>query len=186
MTPLKESMYARLDRTLVRVQKRISKAKRLIDADRIGGEAGRIWLDQYAKGKGLDVCSGDFLIGDADGVDGDRKCLGALDFRLEGAGNLTSISSEEMDFVVTNYIEVFSDLIGALNEWHRVLKPGGILAFVCSNADARETNPLGNRKKQTLLTPKLARFYLDRTGFKVIDLECVDAELRVMAKKVKA
>ena len=134
------------------------------------GEEDRQWLVQFAKGKGLDIACGDFTIGDAEGVDGAEKQIGCVHFS-EG-DELAFAEPGKYDFVVTNYLDAFSNPLKALNDWYRALKfGGGVLAIVCRDAEAPTTNkrpelgPLSNAKRQALYTKITLSQYMYRAGF---------------------
>ncbi len=151
-------------------------------------EEDRLWLDQFAIGNGLDIACGDFLIGDdeqAVGVDGDRRYIGA-DFHVEG-DELVFQSPETLDYVVTNYLEGMPNPLNALNEWWRVLRPGGTLAIVCRDAnsypDKYEKGALSNGSRQTTYTTVTLGHYLYRAGFTDYKFEVVGQAIRASAVK---
>ena len=175
-----EYVNYRLNRRLDHFQKRVKKALRLLDHDMKKNldevhdmERDRLWLDQFAVGSGLDICCGDFLVGDSVGVDCNRFTLGA-DYLSHGDA-LTFQRSEDLDFIVTNYLEAMPNPLSAFNEWYRCLKPGGRLAIVCRDADKYSlNNPLGaldNRKRQTTYTKTTLSHYLYRADFVDVSIE---------------
>lgn len=183
------SALGRVERRVKNLLHRYDKLKRLIVEKKwTGDEETRIWLQQFSVGKGMDVCCGDFLIDDnATGVDFDYHKIG-IDKFMEG-DEINDESPEAMDYIVSNYIDTFENPFKLFTSWHRLLKPGGTLAFSCRNADVfSETDspgPLKNRNRHCLYTPKLIRFYLDRLGFdtKIIELFDEEKTIRVMARK---
>lgn len=180
-----DSMLKRLDVRANRVLAQITKLKRLIEADQVGGEEDRLWLDQIAAtGGGLDICCGDFLIHGAEGVDTDVGKLGASYSLVRGEA-LTSQDSNALDFVVCNYFDAFPNVLQVLNEWRRVLKPGGTIGFICCNSDSyfSPLGPLKNRKRLNCFTEKSIVFYLERAEYTEISIEDVNGFLRVRAKK---
>jgi len=189
MSNFKESMIIRLDKRLETMKNRVESVKNTylknINFDETdAGESERIWLDQFAVGKGLDVCCGDFLVGDAYGVDGDSKALG-VDLISRG-DSLSLQKSGELDFIVTNYLDGFSDPIKTLNEWWRCLKVGGTLAVVCRNSEIYKDSlgPLANGKRGSCYTDRILTFYLTRAGFKVTSVDKSQyGNLRALAKK---
>lgn len=181
-------MIARLERRKEAIADRVERAKRRVLEGRIGGEEDRIWLDEFGKeGKGLDIACGDFLIGNVDnteGVDGYLYRVGSEHFFMDG-GELTNQEHDSLDFIVTNYFDVFPNVLKVLNEWHRVLKPGGRLGIVCRNAEAYGggMGPLRNSKRVSLFTDVTLRYYLVRAGFTDVVIEKYDTSLRARAKK---
>ncbi len=183
----------RLNNRVETFKRRVKKALRLLDHDIKNNldavqdtERDRLWLDQFAVGDGLDICCGDFLIGDSVGVDCNRHYLGA-DYLQQG-DELTFQRSEGLDFIVTNYLEAMPSTLNAFNEWYRCLKPGGRLALVCRNADQYSLkNPLGaldNRKRQTTYTSTTLSHYMYRADFvEVVIEETEHGTLRAAAVK---
>lgn len=165
------------------LRNRLDKLKRLIRLGKLGGEENRIWLDTFANGTGLDICCGDFPVRGATGVDANPEKLGAAYF---GNGDeLYHIDTETQDFIVTNYIDALPSVLGALFEWHRVLKPGGVLAFTCCNVDAYpdDLGPLQNHNRLHAFNGKGIRAYLARANY--VDIEVTEFQqfLRVTARK---
>jgi SAM-dependent methyltransferase len=191
----KEYMKWRLDRRVQLIQDRADKCMRryvdkLSEEDAKTTESDRLWLDQFAVGNGLDIACGDFLIGDQDqavGVDGDRRYIGA-DFHCEG-DELAFQSPETLDYVVTNYLEGMPNPINALNEWWRVLRPGGTLALICRDANSYPPKylkgALSNGSRQNTYTSVTLGHYLYRAGFTDYKFEVVGGGIRASAVKEK-
>lgn len=182
----------RLDRRLETVQARIEKVKRYVDGlpavEFSGDEADRIWLDQFVKGNGLDICCGDFLLGDenqAFGVDGAEKMVG-MDYFFEG-DELTFADSGVVDFIVTNYLDGLPDPLKALTEWFRCLREGGTLAVVCRDAESYPIDSMGgmrNHRRVSAYTHVTLSQYLHRVGYKSIKVERTNHNtLRALAIK---
>jgi SAM-dependent methyltransferase len=187
MADHKSEMHKRLDRVEERFNKDLGKLRRAIDAGRIGGEEDRLWLDaQIEEGaRGFDICCGDFPIGDSEGIDGDIRKLGVSHHFVNGE-ELSIADAEELDFVVTNYFDVFPHPMSVLQEWNRVLKRGGLLALICRDADAYEGDlgPFTNKHRCSAFTTKTIRCYLTRAGFVNIKVERTDTRsLRVRGVK---
>ena len=186
------SAMARVDRRVTKLLTKYEKLKRLIlNRKWTGGEEDRIWLEQFAVGDGMDICPGDFVIGENSiGIDPSDGMIGA-DRQMSG----DEISYEEpgsLDYIVSNYIDVFPDPFKMFRGWHTLLKRGGTLAFTCRNADAFDElatpcGPLENKNRHCLYTPKIVGFYLRRFDFepKIIGLSEEGKSIRVMAKKGK-
>ncbi len=180
---MKKKMLERIAWREQKFNEAVAKLREQINTGVIGGEPDRLWLDGHAKGDGLDICCGDFPIKGADGVDVSARKIGA-DFLAKG-DELAFVDNNSLDFIVTNYLDVFPDTLRVLQEWHRVLKPEGRLALVCRNADAylNPMGPLSNRTRVSLFTMKTIRLYLERAKFGRITIVAVDTSLRVTASK---
>lgn len=182
---MKASMIRRIEYRETKLKQRMDRMRRYIEAGRVGGEENRVWLDQWAqKGVGLDVCCGDFLIGEAQGVDTTPEMLGQ-DFSLIEAEALVTYEPGELDFVVTNYLDIFPNPLKALQEWHRVLKVGGILGLVACDASkypARQ-GPLRNHRRSSCFVPLTLKCYLERANFTVKVMEQDSTFIRCMATK---
>jgi len=176
----RESMLQRLDKREKQILTWTGRLRRQIEAGTLGGEPGRIWLDQFAVGHGLNIACGDFPIGESLGVDTDPAKI-AIDFW--GFGDSLQMVDHSIDFVVTNYLECFPDTLKVLSEWYRVLRGGGTLAMVCCNSDKYDNSsgPLANRRRLHCFTEQTLRFYLERVGFSDLSFETCEKELRVVA-----
>lgn len=177
-------MHARLDTRKEKLISYINRLHRMIDTGQIGGESGRLWLDQYAKGNGVSICCGDFPIGESLGIDKDPEKV-ATD--LWALADHYYNDSGPLDFLVTNYLECFSDPLGFLKNWNRKLKLNGIVAIVACNTDMypEHSGPLLNHRRVNCFSTLTLKAYLEAAGFKVEKVDLEDRELRVMAKKIK-
>jgi SAM-dependent methyltransferase len=162
----------RLERRIVAMQGRVDRLMAnfvsMTDKEKNSVEDDRIWLDQFANGNGLDIACGDFLVGGEDqalGVDTSQGMVGS-DYFHKGH-ELAFQPGGVLDFVVTNYFDGMQDPLTALQEWHRVVKPGGVVALVCRDAHSFETKmgALENGKKQNTFCKVTLGHYLHRTGF---------------------
>ena len=180
---LKESMIERLKWQREKVEESLNKMVKLVESGVLGGEEDRIWLDQFAVGEGLDICCGDFTIKGAKGVDVNAHKIG-VNFLCKG-DELSFQESDSLDFLVTNYLDVFPNVLKVLNEWHRVLKPKGVLAIVCCNFDAYDgpKGPLANKHRVSLFNARSLRFYLERAGFGSIEIVPHEKVLRAKGQK---
>jgi SAM-dependent methyltransferase len=188
----KDYLRSVLDRRAATIASRVASVKanyidKLNDNDvtSAGTEEDRKWLAQFAKGKGLDIACGDFLIGDALGVDGAEKQIGT-DYFNEG-DDLAFAEPGKIDFIVTNYLDAFPNPLKVLNEWYRALKfGGGIIALTCRNAESY-TDPKGsltNNKRQSAYTKVTLSQYLYRAGFTKVKVEATNhGTLRGYAEK---
>lgn len=173
---------ARIDLRVEKILAHVQKLKRQIDAGQIAGEEGRIWLEQFCTGVGMQLCAGDFAIADAIGVDTDLRKIG-LDLWAYADRFVGDLGP--LDYVVTNCLELFPDTLRMLTEWGRMLKTGGVFAIVCRDAEAYEEDmgPLVNSRRMSCFTFTTLGCYLERAGFKVFNWENYGKELRVAARR---
>lgn len=164
-----------IDRRVNTVRDRGERVKRRyidkLSDDALSDREDREWLEQHAKGVGLDIACGDFPIGDAAGVDGDIHAVIGADYFCEG-DELTFQEHGKLDFIVTNYLDAFPTPLKVLNEWHRCLRVGGVVAIVCRNADKYDEpkGPLTNGRRQSVYTVKTLPQYLYRAGFSKVQI----------------
>ena len=179
----KKGMHERLVKRQKKIEQWILKQHDLVDRGKIGGEPGRQWLEKWTVGVGLNIACGDFPIGESIGVDFDYSKL-AIDYW--GYGDALVLAGDSLDYIVTNYFEAFPDVLKVLNDWHRTLRVGGVLAIVCANTVKYENDvgPLSNPKRRNCFTYDTLRCYLNKTGFTIIDSEEQENELRVAARKI--
>lgn len=183
-----KNLHDRLTRREETLKKRIEKVRRWVDAGKIGGEEDRYWLAEQVKGLkyGLDICAGDFPIKEeAIGIDTDWHVIGA-EFTFFSGDELSRYGGQEVDYIVSNHVEAFPNPLKLFNEWHRVLKPGGVIAFVCADADKYQDNlgPFCNKHRLSIYTKKTVKNYLTRAGFvEMIILEGLSKSIRVKAYK---
>ena len=129
------------------------------------GEDLRAWMDSFAKGSGLDICCGNYLTDGSIGIDSAYDVLGNH-FNFRG-DNLAGFSADSFDYVVCNYADCFDSPLRFLNEWKRVLKPGGQTAFIVSNADCYGALDLPlNGKRQFLYTPHTMELFMYKLQWK--------------------
>lgn len=178
----RDSMRLRLQRRKDKLISYIDKLIRKVDAGILGGEPGRIWLDQFAIGNGVNLCCGDFPIGDSLGIDGDPAKI-AID--IWGLADHYTGELDPLDFVVTNYLECFPDPLGILKSWSSRIRQGGVFAAVACNVDRYEnfSGPLANPRRLNCFSPAALKFYFERAGFIVKVLELEDKEIRIMGEK---
>ncbi len=191
MTKEKYRDYIRslLDRKIETYKRRadhiMDLRRKHLDVDDFALRASRSFLEKYAVGDGVDVCCGDFLIGDSVGVDVRNYTMG-VDFNFSG-DNLSFLRSNTLDYVVTNYLEALPNTLQALNEWHRSLKKGGTLAMVCINANEYNHLPAGaltNAHRSHTFTKVILSHYLSRAEYVDINIEETEHKtLWVEAKK---
>ncbi len=184
------------DRITSRLQKDTEYAAAMLDRLKVRkknhplygkeSEEDRLWLEGFTSGDGLNICCGDFSIGDSLGVDAHRARL-AADYPGEG-DKLTFQGSDVLDFIITNYFEAMHSPLDALNEWYRCLKDGGVLAIVCMNADSypptKTSGALKNKNRYNTFTEVTVSQYLYRAGFSSVNVEVTPHQtMRVSAVK---
>ncbi len=178
----REMQKKRIDLRVEKILAHVQKLKRQIDAGQIAGEEGRVWLEQFCVGVGVQLCAGDFAIKDAIGIDTDIRKLG-LDLWAYADRFVGDMAP--LDYVVTNSLELFPDTLRMLTEWGRMLKTDGVFAIVGRDAEAyeEEAGPLENAHRMSCFTITTLRCYLARAGFEVFKWENFGKELRVAARK---
>ncbi|MHA2067342.1 MAG: class I SAM-dependent methyltransferase [Candidatus Thorarchaeota archaeon] len=178
-----DKMLGRLDKQEEVLKERLNNLRNMVKRGKWGGEEEREWLDSVVDGRGVDIACGDFPIRAARGVDGDERKIGAYYF-CQG-DELTRLRNESQDFVVTNYFDAMPDVLKALQEWWRVLKSGGTLAFICCDASAYSAaiGPLDNHHRLNAFTKRSVECYLARAGFKKVEITTSGKFLRVKCTK---
>jgi ADP-heptose:LPS heptosyltransferase len=94
-------------------------------------------LPRYTRGRGLEIgCGQEKAYAHFIGVDnGHHFGKGAADIVCE-ADDLAMFAADSMDFVFSSHVlEHMTDMRKALNEWGRVIKPGGFLVLYVPSAD---------------------------------------------------
>lgn len=182
---MNEKIHERLNKREEQIAKWFRHTRKQIDEGKIGGEPGRLWLDKFAKGKGLNIACGDFSIGDSIGVDIDPTVLAA---DVWTQGDHVMFEPNSLDYIVTNYLEAMPFVLKTLRDWWTLLKPEGTLAIVCRDADKYPElpGPLSNPKRLNCFTLKTLNCYLDKAGFYMWSkmMEQHDQEIWVVATKV--
>jgi len=94
-------------------------------------------LLRYCKGQGLDLACGDKKIKEtAIGCDIGKARDSAADFAIDLEGGLTLFASDTFDFIFSShYLEHAKDPPYLLQEWWRVIRPGGNLVLYLPHAD---------------------------------------------------
>lgn len=182
------SISDRLDKREEYYKVAIARLRRAIEKGVLGEDSEEIrsWIERYAVGKGLDICAGDFPIGEqSDGIDPDIRKLGNH-YNISG-DELTPYANGELDYVVTNYFDCFPNPLHTLQEWNRVIRVGGTLAFACCNATEYESSgplgPLVNGNRLSAFTKPTILCLLARAGFVSVEVTKHNKHLFVKATK---
>jgi SAM-dependent methyltransferase len=151
------------------------------------------WLESFCKGDGFNMGCGELTIADSMGIDKQLTLAtfnGAAYCDME---NLWKYGDECADYIVSNYIGAILCPAKTFIEWHRVLKPGGVMALVCGNSDHPSyvksvMGPLsrskhGSIKKASCYNKNTIKNYLQFAGMNVESVEEVKHVLRVVAYK---
>lgn len=151
------------------------------------------WLEQFAVGNGFDIAAGNFPTMMADGsgfvraIDVGNHVANFVNGFRHAGDHLPFLEDSSCDFIITNYFEVFENTQRTLKEWHRVLKSGGVLAMILTDAEHPEYNkpagPLTNHHRQHCYTSLTIRRYFERVGFKDITVEKHKHMLRIKGIK---
>lgn len=179
----KEKMHNRVNERFEVVKKRVQKLHYQIDQGVIGGEEGREWLEQFAKeGVGVNLCCGDFAIGNSIGIDIDSQKIASDYWSFI---DRFQIDLGPLDYIVSNYIECLDNPVGVLKEWLDKLKPGGVIALVVCNSDEYTTTlgPMANPRRKFCYNQNTLSFILRKVGFITERFEKEGTELRVLARK---
>lgn len=192
---IKDLLHARLDRRTEQFLDRVTKLKRWIDAGKEGGEEDRIWLEQFTNGKvGLDICCGDFVIGDnsygVDPAEAEREgvypLLGAT-YMLREDDVMQTFKNQELDYIVCNYFDALPNPLASLFRWQRALKKEGVIAFIVRDSDSPEysegAGPLNNHNRLNCFNKSTIKHYLVRAEFDVKIIEPCNTSIRCMAVK---
>lgn len=174
---------ARLDHRKEVLLRHFDSLYRLVDrGDLDGTEDGREWLEKYCVGVGVQLCPGDFALGNSIGIDMDNSKI-ATD--VWGFVDQITGGLPPLDYIVTNYLEHFPDTIRILDDWASNLRPGGVLAIVCRDTDSYHNaiGPLNNDRRHQCFTRRTLTAYLARVGLGVFEWEHAEKELRIAARK---
>ncbi len=148
----------------------------------------RAALRPYCVGRGIDVgCGADKVTANCIGVDilkpGELGKHGVVANRKSTADvfatgdELTPFASGELDFVVAKHnLEHYVDLVKVLQEWKRVLKPGGHLAVVVPDERAGDTVFLDPTHKHCFTPDSLSRLIRLIGGFEIVECRTVVAQ----------
>ena len=185
MTDERARMHANLDRRQNFLMEIFASVRKDIDAGRYDNtHACREWLERFAVGVGLNICAGEFSIGNAIGVNNDARALATDHWAF---ADRFAADMEPLDYIVTNYLECFPDPLRVLQDWRMRMRVGGVIAIVTRNADlyvdGDMRGPLENHRRFSCFTMGTLCFYLERAGFTVYTRETFEKEIRVAARR---
>lgn len=137
-------------------------------------------LMKIVQGKGLDIgCGQSKIHPDATGVD--LVTNGEVIWEFEGkkhvseadikaSGDNLPFGEEVYDYVVARHnLEHYSNPVRALREWHRVLKPGGMIGITTPD-DARLNNMRLDRTHKHSFNRECVKDLLEMTGFELTEM----------------
>jgi SAM-dependent methyltransferase len=142
----------------------------------------RLALFPICRGSGLDVgCGSNKTHPDAIGVDltptGKRGSSGCEQNRISKADvtasgdHLPMFADCSLDYIVQRHnLEHYQDPIKALQEWHRLLKPGGILGMVVPDDRHCDTIKLDPTHKHVFTPLSLQRILSLMGGFEIVHM----------------
>lgn len=138
----------------------------------------RMALLPYCVGRGLDIgCGHRKVAAHCIGVDvvagGEAGRYGATAGRVSQADlcasgdDLGMFASDSLDYIVSSHnLEHYVDVVRALQEWRRVLRPGGVLAVIVPDERAGDTVFLDPTHKHAFTPESLVRL-LQLIGFQI-------------------
>jgi len=140
-------------------------------------------LLRFCAGQGIDLACGDRKIKQtAIGLDIGKGADSQADFAIDLEGGLTLFASDVFDFVFSShYLEHVKDLPSQLQEWWRVLRPGGNLVLYLPHADLypRVGHEGANPDHKHDLTPEIVLEVMGEIGsFEILhnEIHAEDAE----------
>jgi glycosyltransferase involved in cell wall biosynthesis/SAM-dependent methyltransferase len=142
----------------------------------------RLSLYPICNGKGIDVGCGNYKTHQAAiGIDlipgGELGKVGSVAGRasradLTASGDALCIKTQSLDYVIARHnLEHYVDLIKALQEWHRVLKPGGLLGIIVPDERYVDTIRLDPTHKHVFTPSSLQRILDLMNCFDIIHLD---------------
>jgi glycosyltransferase involved in cell wall biosynthesis len=91
---------------------------------------------------------------------------------VEKGDDLWWIKDCEIDGIVSSYfVDRIADTKKLLKEWNRVLKVGGIMSFICQNADYSQYYILEENNRAVITKEILKRILIDLLGHEIVKLE---------------
>ena len=187
----------RIERYLNTVRERIAEHFGSLNVERLVKakyEEGHLeWMESFCYGTGFNMGCGEISVEDSIGVD---RLLTLATFDGAAFCDMESLWHYDdgcADYIVSNYIEGAQCPAKMFTEWYRLLKPGGVMAIVCANAEDINyaktiSGPLsrsrkGGIKKFSCYTATTLRFHLQFAGFSVGSIEKDGQALKVVASK---
>jgi glycosyltransferase involved in cell wall biosynthesis/SAM-dependent methyltransferase len=141
----------------------------------------RLALYPFCRGRGIDVGCGHYKTHpDAVGIDlipgrqlGKVGCVAGRPSQADivASGDALSIKSDSLDYVAARHdLEHYLDPVEALLEWHRVLKPGGVLGIILPDERFGGTIQLYPTHKHVFTPSSLKRLLDLIKGFEIVHL----------------
>jgi ubiquinone/menaquinone biosynthesis C-methylase UbiE len=155
------------------------RARTLKEAD---SHPERLAVLPYCAGRGIDVgcgyrkttaeCIGvDLLPMGAIGKDGVMKGKPSAADVCASGDNLRMFADGELDFVVARHnLEHYVDVFKTLEEWKRVLRPGGVMAIVLPDERHRNTIALDPTHKHAFTPESFVRYPQLIGGLEIVKL----------------
>ncbi len=177
-----------LDRLEEKFNKQLRLARKYLADYGDSYEEAHEWFRQFIKGEGVDIASGNFPTDEGMlNADGCYRLGNMANGFLSDVDDLVNFDSNHLDFVLCNYLDGFDQTLKALNEWNRVLKPGGTLAVMACNAEfveyERNSGPMSNPRRVVAFTPLTMQRYLERAGFVDVKVDTEGKWIRASATK---
>jgi len=181
----KYTLHEVLDDLEALFARQMVKARNIADI-RSQHDPDRDWLTQFAVGQGLDVCCGHFPIANAMGMD--TSFTTGVITGFMGSASKINLPNERVNFIITNYVDQLRDILEVFDEWHRILVPGGILAFTCADGHGEEfiirpKGTLQNNHRVNVFTDITVRYFLERCKFENVQVSRYESSLRVKCNK---
>ena len=144
----------------------------------------RAYLEQIAIGRGLDIGCGEKIIGDhSTGVDSDPETCPDIIAEMDCLG----FADNSQDYIVSSHcLEHHADTLSVLQEWYRVIRPGGKIGIAVPHGEYASYLSLGlsKDKHKQLFTERTLDKYLMSVGF--IKIRIMIVERNYAWKKVPA
>lgn len=183
MRDWRAAVHERLNRREQNLLALFARVRREVDAGKHEeSEPGRVWLEQFCQGVGVQLCAGQFQLGDSIGINSDPNAI-ATDhwcYADRFTGDLPPL-----DYIVTNYLECFPDPLRVLQSWAGRMRTGGVMAVIARNSELydNERGPLKNVRRASCFSLKTLAFTLERAGYAVFCKETYEMEIRIAARK---
>jgi len=141
-------------------------------------------LAKFCVGRGIDVgCGHRKVAPDCIGVDllqaGEKGAYGVVKGKasvadVKASGDDLPFKTNELDYVVSRHnLEHYIDVVKTLQEWRRVLKPGGVMAMIVPDERAGDTIYLDPTHKHVFTPESLERLVSALGGLDVLSTDVV-------------